>query len=581
MIFSKALLALTALAASPASALWPIPVKLSQGKSTLWIDQSVHVTYNGQSIPYVSGYEPPAGTDFNSQDIVQGGVARAFQHIFDQNFVPWKLRARDSNYEPSLSGYKTYVSSIAITQTGKDTTSTFKPTDGEVDESYSLDVSESGKVTIKAVSSSGVLHALETFSQLFFQHSAGNYFYTQDAPVSIEDKPQFSHRGVLFDVARNYYPVSDILRTIDAMSWNKLNRLHIHMTDSQSWPLQIPALPKLAEKGAYSPTASYSPDDLANIFSYGIARGVEVYIEIDMPGHIGVIQLAYEDLIVAYDLQPYYWYCSEPPCGAFQLNNSKVYDFLDTLFEDLLPRVAPYSAYFHTGGDELNANDSSIDPTIGTNSTKVLTPLLQKFVDFAHNKVRKAGLTPMCWEEMVTTWDLKIGSDVVVQSWLGGTAVPDLAKAGHKVIDSNYNYYYLDCGRGQWLNFPNAVVNEFYPFLDWCDPAKNWKLIYSHDPLDGVDSASAKNVVGGEVAIWSETIDPVTLDSLMWPRAGAAGEIWWSGRTNGQGHNRSQLEATPRMAEMRERMVARGVSAAPIQMIFCTQGNAEQCEYPA
>ncbi|KAL6351700.1 hypothetical protein LRP88_15017 [Fusarium phalaenopsidis] len=114
-----------------------------------------------------------------------------------------------------------------------------------------------------------------------------------------------------------------------------------------------------------------------------------------MPGHIGVVELAYKDLIVAYDAKPYDQYCAEPRCGAFRLNSTAVYSFLDTLFGDLFPRIAPYTAYFHTGGDELKENDSNLDPDIRSNDTKVLSPLLQKFVSYTHKKVRTAGLTPL------------------------------------------------------------------------------------------------------------------------------------------------------------------------------------------
>lgn len=140
------------------------------------------------------------------------------------------------------------------------------------------------------------------------------------------------------------------------------------------------------------------------------------------------------------------------------------------------------------------------------------------------------------------------------------------------------NLQYLDCGRGQWLNFDNgAAFDQFYPFNDWCGPTKSWQLIYSHDPVANIAKEAAKNVVGGEVAVWSETIDTTNLDVLVWPRASAAGEVLWSGRQDAAGQNRSQYDASPRLAEMRERMVARGVRAAPVQMIFCTQGNATEC----
>lgn len=140
---------------------------------------------------------------------------------------------------------------------------------------------------------------------------------------------------------------------------------------------------------------------------------------------------------------------------------------------------------------------------------------------------------------------------------------------------------YLDCGRGAWLNFENGeAYQQFYPFNDWCGPTKSWRLVYSHDPAAGLSEEQAKNVLGGELAVWSETIDPVTLDGIIWPRASAAGEVLWSGRQDASGQNRSQYDASPRLADMRERMVARGVGAAAITQLWCTQSqNPEECAY--
>lgn len=139
---------------------------------------------------------------------------------------------------------------------------------------------------------------------------------------------------------------------------------------------------------------------------------------------------------------------------------------------------------------------------------------------------------------------------------------------------------YLDCGRGQWQDFQNGPrFDRFYPFNDWCDPAKNWRLIYSHDPAAGVAPAAVKNVLGGEVAVWTETIHATSLDSIMWPRAGAAAEVWWSGRVDENGVNRSQYDARPRLSEQRERMLSRGVRGTPITQLWCDQqfGDKEAC----
>lgn len=79
------------------------------------------------------------------------------------------------------------------------------------------------------------------------------------------------------------------------------------------------------------------------------------------------------------------------------------------------------------------------------------------------------------------------------------------------------------------------------------------------------------------MSLWSEQTDAVSLDTVVWPRLSAAAEVLWSGAKDPQtGTNRSQIDAAPRISEMRERLVARGVRAAPVQMPFCTQ-NGTQC----
>lgn len=96
--------------------------------------------------------------------------------------------------------------------------------------------------------------------------------------------------------------------------------------------------------------------------------------------------------------------------------------------------------------------------------------------------------------------------------------------------------------------------------------------MYSYDPLQGLPPSSSPNLVlGGEAHIWSEQTDPINVDRMTWPRACAAAEVLWSGAKDDLGRNRSHVEASPRLSEMRERLVARGVGAEPVQMVFCTQ----------
>jgi hexosaminidase len=100
--------------------------------------------------------------------------------------------------------------------------------------------------------------------------------------------------------------------------------------------------------------------------------------------------------------------------------------------------------------------------------------------------------------------------------------------------------------------------------------------MYSYDPLEGVPAASHGRVLGGEVHAWAEQIDGVSLDGVVWPRAAAAAEVLWSGPNNVPGKKRAEPEVAMRLSDLRERLVAMGVAAVPIQMPFCTM-EKDQC----
>jgi Glycosyl hydrolase family 20, catalytic domain len=48
----------------------------------------------------------------------------------------------------------------------------------------------------------------------------------------------------------------------------QINTFHWHVVDSQSFPLVVPGFTDIAEKGAYSADAVYTPQDVAHIVSY-------------------------------------------------------------------------------------------------------------------------------------------------------------------------------------------------------------------------------------------------------------------------------------------------------------------------
>lgn len=424
--------------AIPVFALWPIPVQYSSSDSVLWIDGNVEVKYDCE-VCLVKRQQQRLDTDICFKEVanavINTAIQRTFSTLFQSNFVPWKFHPRNTDWEPQPGGQS--INSITLTQNAADPSDITKPTT-PIDESYTVSVPISGDVVITANTSIGLSYGLTTFSQLFFQHSQGGV-YTTLAPVEIFDTPMFSHRGLNMDTARNYFSTDDIKRTLDAMAFTKMNRLHWHITDAQSWPLEIPSLPELSQAGAYAPGLTYSPAQLADVMAYGNSLGIETAVEIDMPGHTSSIWFSHPELITAFNTQPYDTNCAEPPCGSLKLNSSAVYSFLDTMIEDLLPRIGQYSAYFHSGGDEVNVNAYLLDDTVGSNDTAVLQPLMQTFIDHVHGKIRQYGLTPIVWEEMLLTWNLTMGSDILVNCWLSDQSVADTVAKGHKAIVGNYN----------------------------------------------------------------------------------------------------------------------------------------------
>lgn len=478
-------------------------------------------------------------------------------NVFSERFVPYNFHPIDSEFEPNPDAQKTYIRQIAIEEQRTDSRLSVS------DEAYSLEVSSDGQTVIKVTSSQGGVRALQTLSQLFYAHSdVGVDIYTPYAPVYIKDSPFFEHRGLNLDISRNRISPTDVKRTLDAMGFNKFNRLHLHASDAQSWPLDIPALPDLARKGAYHKSQIWSVADLKEVQEHGASWGIQVYIEIDMPGHTASIFHSYPDLIAAYNQLPWKSYAAEPPSGQLKLNSDDVPPFLTTLFDDLLPRVSPYSTYFHVGGDEINKNAYTLDPTVNSSSKEVLRPLLQSFFDQTTGSATSHSLTPIIWEEPLLQWDLNLPKSTIIQSWRSQSSLASAVAKGYRALFGPCTHWYLDCGYGGWVDpdpsNPDSSVKP--PYLDWCSPYKNWRHVYSYDPLEGIPEEHKHLVIGGEVHLWGELTDSVNLDGLLWPRAAAAAEVLWRGKCQ------VSEDTTRRLAKMRERLLGRGIRAAMVQM---------------
>lgn len=372
------------------------------------------------------------------------------------------------------------------------------------------------------------------------------------------------------------------------MATTKLNRLHLHATDSQAWPLEIPSLPDLARKGAYQPHLVWSRRDLEHVQAYGDSHGIMVYIEIDMPGHTASIAQAYPELIAAYNELDWSTFAAEPQSGQLKLNSTAVYHFLDSLFADLLPRLSPHSHTYHLGGDEFNRAVHLLDETILSDEHEILRHHFQRMFTHILTHIRKHRMRPVVWEEMVVDWDLQLPKDTLVQVWRNSERIEAVLKKGLPVIFGDYHHWYLDCGFGQFIDPyphnkspPGVPYNTSGgkssslepPYLDYCNPYHNWRDIWAFNPLANVSKDLHGGIEGGEVLMWSEQTDSIDLDFKLWPRAAAAAEVLWAGP-----REPSMLyDATRRLGLWRERLVAdKGIGSSPVTMTWCLmEGGCE------
>ncbi|RVX69205.1 hypothetical protein B0A52_07181 [Exophiala mesophila] len=521
--------------------------------------------------------------------ILESAVGDMLESLTYSGLIPWKFHPRHSDFEPEpdYCDPKRPISAIHVVLPSSPSQSEFQADDFfHGDESYTLKVNES-VVVVQSNSTLGAIRGLQTLEQLFYKHSRSRLSYTPHAPVIIHDQPVWKHRGISIDIARNPFVPGDLIRTIDIMSSVKLNRLHVHATDSQAWPLDIPSLPQLAQKGAYRSDLVWTAQELEEIQAHGASKGVSVFVEIDVPGHTASVAHAFPDLIAAFNELDWDTFAAEPLSGQLKLNSSAVTDFMSKVLKDLLPRTRRFTSWYHLGGDEVNRPAYELDETVRSGKMDVLRPLLQRFIDHIIGLSEHFGFQPIVWEEMLLDWNLTLPSagngssnGTLIQVWRNSQRIEEVLKRGHRVIFGDYGHWYLDCGFGNFINpYPSGKSPPGVPFntsggrdsrikqpyLDYCQPYHNWRHMYVYNPVANISDDLLGGIEGGEVLMWSEQTDSYDLDFKLWPRAAAAAEVLWSGV-----RNESMLEdATRRLSAWRERIVSAGVAISPVQMTWC------------
>jgi len=439
-------------------------------------------------------------------------------------------------------------------------------------------------VSINANTYFGARHALETLSQMIgYDDLSDTLLIYKNA--QIQDTPKFAHRGVLLDTSRNFMTKEVIKKIIRGMSYDKLNVFHWHITDTHSFPLYSRRVPQLTLHGAYSPRKVYTPEDVKEIINYAKIRGVRVLPEFDAPAHVGNGWQWGEAegkgrLAVCVNQEPWQDYCVEPPCGQINPVNENVYEVLDKLYQDFFELFE--TDMFHMGGDEVNMNCWNTTTEIkeylrkqGKSGTEEdLLAIWEMFQSKAAEKVYKAAgkkLPLILWTNSLTekghVEKYLSNEDYVIQIWTTGKddVIRELIEKDYRVIFSNYDAWYLDCGYAGWVTDGN----------NWCSPWKGWQTVYDNSPRKmyrdlGGQPTKESLILGGEAAMWSEQVDSAAVVHKLFPRVSALGERLWSDPEPGK----TWKDAETRMIDHRQRLVQRDIDADALQPEWCHQNEA-------
>ncbi|KAK5835433.1 hypothetical protein PVK06_011121 [Gossypium arboreum] len=496
--------------------LWPLPSEFTSGNQTLTVDPTLSFSAlgkGGNSKILIEGFE-------RYKKII-------FKHVSGISLFD-KSRGIRSVYD--ISELRVIVNSDSEElQLG-------------VGESYTLFVAKKdgksivGEATIEANTVFGALRGLETFSQLCAFDYETKSVQIYKAPWYIKDKPRFAFRGLMLDTSRHYLPIDVIKQIIESMSYAKLNVLHWHIIDEESFPLEVPSYPKLWN-GAYTKWERYTIEDASEIVSFAKMRGIHIMAEVDVPGHAESWGAGYPDLWPSST-------CREP----LDVSKNFTFDLISGILSDMR-KIFPFEL-FHLGGDEVHTDCWTSTPHIKQwlkDQNMTAKDAYQYFVLKAQEIAISKNWTPVNWEETFNSFPSKLNPRTIVHNWLGSGVCPRAVAKGFRCIFSNQGAWYLD-----HLDVP-------------------WNEVYSAEPLEGINNVSEQNLVlGGEVCMWGETADTSDVQQTIWPRAAAAAERLWSKREAVSARNIT-LAILPRLHYFRCLLNRRGVQAAPVTNKYARQ----------
>ena len=398
--------------------------------------------------------------------------------------------------------------------------------------------------------------------------------------LEIKDSPTFRWRGVMLDDARHFFGKEVVKRTLEQMSWFKLNVFHWHLTDDQSWTLEIPEYPELVKYGDEWVTRKgqeprsfgekvgpfyYTANDVKEILAYAKARHITVVPEIEFPGHFLCAACAYPefccnpDEIVKSGRNPLSRGCGLK--SVICVGNPDAIRFVEKVL-DYVCELFP-SEVIHIGGDECPRKAWETCPKCqafvkekGLRGVADIQPWITRhFVEYLAKKGRRA----IGWDEIfVDSANSLAGGDSFSKLLPKTTMGMCWRTRGAGALAANKGYEIVRCPtRHCYFDYRQGLSEDPYIYIGGMLPLEQ---VYRFDPFEGVAPEARKNVVGGQCCSWSShTWNRFDLEWKLWPRGFALAEVLW---TYPDPAKRDFAEFSARAAEYRRRLIRSHVNCA-------------------
>jgi hexosaminidase len=361
-----------------------------------------------------------------------------------------------------------------------------KSLDG-IDESFELRIDQDS-IIVSAQTDVGAGYGLMHLIEL---SSKGKEF---TAPCGVyKSTPRYSWRGLMIDVSRHYIAPQIIERNMRTMAFAKLNVLHLHLSDDQSFRMESEHYKKLQTEGCEG--GHYSQAVLQGLVELGNEYGIQVIPEIDVPGHASSICAAYPHLC-----SKHMHYEVEHGYGIFDASldpsNDSVYLFIDDIANEV--NSIFNGTYMHIGGDENKGvhwiQNDLIQGFMKDKKLRTAEELQAYFNQRVYKILDENNLKMIGWDEIMNK---DLPRDIIIQSWRGKESVMKADSMGF-----------------------NAILSKGF-YLDKCFSA--YKYYQNELP-------QTNNMLGGEACMWTELVYERTLESRLWPASLAIGKKLWDGK---------------------------------------------------